>query len=240
MKYKLYLQKIKEERRCEAVADILRASCVGTSIKIKYLQGDDEIERVAVKRNEGKWIVLLNNNKQILVDPIDLQDPSKFAILPAPQNLSTVQKRNHGQSENQQRARNKALVKQDLHSNAAKLREERDLKFFESMLKQQADSKFGPKEFLLMAGLLHQPFSFDIDGRAVQIAESDCAMMLQKSIIEELTNNMLVDNQKQKKDEDDAGSIKKRLTGGHATINTVMGADCVTALTQTSHWDKTL
>jgi hypothetical protein len=72
--------KIKEERRCEAVADILRASCVGTNIKIKYLQGDAEIEGVAVKQNEGKWIVLLNNNKQFLVDPIALQDPSKIKI----------------------------------------------------------------------------------------------------------------------------------------------------------------
>jgi hypothetical protein len=160
---------------------------------------------------------------------------SKFDILQAPQNLSTVQKQYHRQSENQQQARNEAQVKQELHSKAAKLREECDLIFFESMLQQQADSKFGPKDFLLMAHLLHQPFSCDIDGCAVQITESDCGMMLQSSIIEELTNTVLVDNQKRKENNDDGGNItKKRRTGVHATVNTVMGADGVTALEQTS------
>jgi hypothetical protein len=93
----------------------------------------------------------------------------------------------------------------------------------------------------LMARLLRQPFSCDIEGRAVQITESDCAMMLRSSIIEELTNTVLVDNRKRKEDNDDGGNItKKRRTGGHATVNTVMGADGVTALEQTSRRDKTL
>jgi hypothetical protein len=39
---------------------------------VNYLQDDYKIEGLAIKQNEGKWMVLLNNNKQFLVDPIDL------------------------------------------------------------------------------------------------------------------------------------------------------------------------
>jgi hypothetical protein len=83
--------KINEEKRCEAIDDILGASCVGSTVKVTYLQDGDKIDGFAIKRNEGQWMVLLNNNKQFLVDPIDLQEPSKCDIVQAPQNLSMVQ-----------------------------------------------------------------------------------------------------------------------------------------------------
>jgi hypothetical protein len=178
--------KIKEEKRCEAIDEILCASCVGGSVKVNYLQDDDKIDGLAIKQNEGKWMLLLNNNKQFLADPVDLQEPSKFDILQVPQNLSTVQKRYHQQSENGQRAQNEAQVKQELHSKAAKLREKRDLIF----LNQCCSNRLIQSLVQRMARLLHQPFSCDIDGRAVQITKSDCAMMLRSSIIEELTNTV--------------------------------------------------
>ena len=227
--------KTKEEKRCEAAIDILRATCETSAVKIQYVP--DKIHGTAVKLKDAMWMVFLRDDRNFTVNQIDLLDPAKYEIIEAAQNLSIETKRKHQQKQNRQRARDELKLKEDLQARARKLREQNDLQFYQAMLRKQQESSFGPEEFLSMVRDLRRPFCCEIDGRPIEITELDCAMMMRNEVTDMLTTKVLV--QKRKDDEENNnGPNKRRRTGGNAAVNTVSGACCFTALQQTSRRDR--
>ena len=110
------------------------------------------------------------------------------------------------------------------------LRTQKDLQFFEDMLKQQAASTFGPEQFLEMVFELRRPFRCTIEGRGIEISEQDCALMMKNEVTEMLNNKVLVTKRKEGESNNynDDGPNKRRCTGRNATVCTVLGADCFT------------
>ena len=242
--------KTKEEKRHEETQDILRASPVTCAIKIEYIpesssesDSDDNnvIQGSAVKRKGGKWTILLENDEQFTVEQGELLDGKKYTVMGANHNLSLDAKRKQKAKEIRQRARDERKVKQDLETKARMLMRERDLQLYEIVKRKVQEGNFDPADFFEIADDLRRPFRCEIEGRQIEIAGSDCALMVKNEVMELITNKVLVADKKRTQGDDannDNRANKRRRTGGTAAVNTSLGADVYAALHQTSRRDR--
>ena len=60
--------KTKEEKRCEAAIDILRATCETSAVKIQYVP--DKIHGTAVKLKDAMWMVFLRDDRNFTVNKL--------------------------------------------------------------------------------------------------------------------------------------------------------------------------
>jgi hypothetical protein len=230
-------KKTKEEKTKEHTDHLVKNTAVLEPLQVSCLNTDSDSESVsglAVKMESGKWQVMINGGLDKLeVDEGDLLDDTKYFVEHKFQNRSAAEVRRAAQKQKRKRRQEQEVLERILEEKAREKRKENDKREFETMMKEVAVGLLSKKpmsfdNFSAMVTRLRAPFEVEIDNHHVSVTESDAAIMMKKSAIQAITENVLV--VKKRKADDDSDTTTNKRQRGRATVNTAYGANGQSAM----------
>jgi len=101
----------------------------------------------------------------------------------------------------------------------------------------KAGNEYSFENFLAMVDRIRKPFTCFIEGHEVSITQDDAAIMMEKSVMKEITDSLFHAGEKRPNSSAEEQAKKKQRQGTQA-VHTEKGANGITALHQTTKRDE--
>jgi hypothetical protein len=246
-------EKSREQKALEITIDIVKTSFVADCIKVTYLSNSEESEES--ESGEPTPEMKMQEGRAIKTSLADDPDQNSWNVTVRGENgggtTFTVTERvllggsfiverayNDMTAEQKKKvlAKNKRMRKKEARAQETKLagiarnrRKELEREEYKNIIEIFASGRtYEFPEFEMMLAKMRKPFSCNIDGRDVTVTESDAAIMMEKSALNEISE-ILVSTKKRNNDADDNNTTRKRRRN-NAACNTTRGATGFDAL----------
>jgi len=253
---KVSVAQTKEKRGEDITRQIVASTQITQAIKVlAHLNHDSEetehsscansstsesICGTAVKSGSSTWTVILKNKQQMNITTDDLMDPSHFFVKRklSTDNLTAQERKK--QSAKQKRARRSEKIQKEQSIRERAMEEQRkfERKEYDDILNViKAGNEYSFENFLAMVDRIRKPFTCFIEGHEVSITQDDAAIMMEKSVMKEITDSLFHASEKQPNSSVEEQAKKKQRQGTQA-IHTENGANGITVLHQTIKRDE--
>jgi hypothetical protein len=176
--------------------------------------------------------VVLKTGKQLLISETELLDSKHWYVKRAFSNLNRIEKKKIDQKSIRLRKLLQADLENNLAMKARKERKEQDCEEFNRLMKMIANqlllgSELTFHDFVLMVKRLRTPYKTKIEGHMITVTENKKSVMMKESALQAIKVTIL--GEKRDHEVDNTTTNKKAHTN-RAAVNTVMGADGISAL----------
>jgi hypothetical protein len=240
--------KTKEVKAKQVSESMVSTSHILDVINVSYLGGDlDEdagdrfwVPGNAMKTPNKSWQVVLKTGKQLIISETKSLDSKQSYVKQAFSNLNQREKKKIDQKLICQRKLEQADIENTLAMKARKERKEQDCEEFKLLMativkaiKLGLDFTF--EEFKAMVDRLRKPYKTEMEGHIVTVTENEKSVMMKDSALEVMKTTILGEKHALLDDEETTTNKKTHTsTNNKAAVNTVMGADGITALHNTN------
>jgi len=199
----------------------------------------ESIPGTAVKTGQQTWTVYLENEEPISLTSDDLLDSSRFFVKRECWSNDVNANERKKQSAKRKRARMSERIQKEkqIHDKAKEELREFERRECENMLTFfKSGKEYHFEDFLEMVDRIRKPFVCFVEGHEVAIMQDDSAMMMEQSVMKEITDS-LFHGEKRARSDDKNEQIRKKQRRGYQAVNTEKGATAITALHQTTKRD---
>jgi len=157
------------------------------------------VSGMAVKNGATTWTVILQNKQQLSVTNADLMDPLQFFVKRKwlSDDVNTMEKKKQSAKQKRVRLSKKHQKEKTIREKAMEELRKFEKTEFENMLtKARSGSSYEFQDFLEMVDRIRKPFTCFVEGHEVSLTQDDCAIMLEKSVMKEITESLFHGSQK--------------------------------------------
>lgn len=184
----------------------------------------------AVKNKAKEWIVILAKGNTVVAGPDEILDDAKCKILNTLQEITTKEAKHHEQRRKRMRAKVQREKEKKIREEAMDKRKQEDSQMEKEMLSKIDKGEWTSEDFLSMLSRARKPYECTIEDCDVKVSGDDVAIMMEKSCVKHIAENVLVNAKKKKKRPRDEDTSKKPKRQRTAACDTQFGNHIVGAM----------
>jgi len=153
----------------------------------------DSVWGTALKNGPTTWTVFLKNKTQLTVSNKDLMNPSRFFVKGKclADNLNVHKRKKQSAKQKRARLSEKLQKEQAIRERAREEQRNFERKEYENILTvMKSGNEYNFDDFLAMIDRIQKPFTCFINGHEVSITQDDAAIMMEKSVMKEITDSL--------------------------------------------------
>lgn len=189
---------------------------------------DEWFSGTALKSNGKEWTVILATGETFKAGSDEILDDAKCKIMNTYQEITTKEAKHQEQRRRRMRAKAQREKEKRIREEAMDKRKQQDSQMEKEMLSKIEKGEWTSEDFLSMLSRARKPHEYTIEDCEVKISGDDVAIMMEKSCMKYIAENVLVNVKKKKRprDEDASKKPKRRKTAACDTQygNHIVGA----------------